>query len=170
LDTNTKRSVQYGRLDARVKVSSTKGSWPGWWGLGTLGTFPGNGEIDIFEYRPGVAPLEAHHAAHGATTTGAHWQRAFNTNVGTPWAGSYHVFAIEWKPDQIEFLIDGVSRFTVSPASMPLGGVWPFNAGPFYLLLNQAVGNWGCAGASSPCPDPAQFPSTMLVDYVRVYQ
>jgi beta-glucanase (GH16 family) len=43
--------------------------------------------------------------------------------------------------------------------------VWPFDAGPSFILLNLAVGgSWpGSPNASTP------FPSEMLVDYVRIY-
>jgi hypothetical protein len=45
------------------------------------------------------------------------------------------------------------------------GAVWPFDAGPSFIILNLAVG-----GSWPKNPNPSTpFPSTMLVDYVRVY-
>ena len=45
-------------------------------------------------------------------------------------------------------------------------GEWVFNDRPFYIILNVAV------GGNLPGPPNAEteFPQTMLVDYVRVYQ
>jgi len=45
-------------------------------------------------------------------------------------------------------------------------GEWVFNNGPFYIILNVAV------GGSLPGSPNAEtvFPQTMLVDYVRVYK
>ena len=55
----------------------------------------------------------------------------------------------------------------VTPASLPAGAKWVFNA-PFFLLLNLAIG-----GPTSFLGTPdagVTFPQDMLVDYVRVYQ
>ena len=168
LDSKLKREFRYGRVEARIKPASARGTWPAWWAIGATGTWPGAGEIDMLEYRPGVAPSAAHHALHGATTGGSHWQRSFDTSALSSWSSAYHVFGVVWSPGKIEVQVDGVTQRTFTPGTVPSDAVWPFDK-PFYLLLNVAVGNWGCAGAASPCPDPAQFPATTLVDWVRVY-
>jgi beta-glucanase (GH16 family) len=169
IDGKLKRAFQYGRIEARIKVPAARGAWPAWWSVGSTGTWPGAGETDILEYRPGPAPLDVRHAVHGATTAGAHWQRSFATSAGAPWSDGFHVYGTLWSQGRIAFQIDGATRWTVTPADLSSGAVWAFDKA-FYLLLNQAVGNRGCEGAPSPCPDPSQFPSEMLVDWVRVYQ
>ena len=44
-------------------------------------------------------------------------------------------------------------------------GVWVFNK-PFYILMNLAVGGTFVGAPNAE----TQFPQTMLVDYVRVYE
>jgi len=169
LDSKLKRQFRYGRIEARIKLPSAPGAWPAWWALAASGTWRAGGELDMLEYRPGPAPLVAHHAVHGATRTGAHSQRSFDTSARTRWSDAYHVYGVLWSQARIDFEADGATVWTVTPKDLPRDAVWSFDKA-FYLLLNVAVGNWGCEGAPSPCPDPAQFPAEMLVDWVRVYQ
>ncbi len=79
----------------------------------------------------------------------------------------YHVYAVEWSLNSIVWYVDGASYHTVTPATLPAGTKWVFNA-PFFLLLNLAIGGptsfLGTPDATVP------FPQEMLVDYVRVYQ
>ncbi|MGB5364312.1 MAG: glycoside hydrolase family 16 protein, partial [Aureibaculum sp.] len=45
-------------------------------------------------------------------------------------------------------------------------GEWVFDKGPFYIIMNVAVG-----GLFDGTPNAETvFPQTMLVDYVRVYK
>jgi hypothetical protein len=76
--------------------------------------------------------------------------------------GAWHTYGVDWRPGRITFLVDGAPTWTRTPRDLPDDGQWPFDAS-FGLLLNLAVGNW--AGT----PDPAQYPATMLVDWVRAY-
>jgi beta-glucanase (GH16 family) len=78
----------------------------------------------------------------------------------------YHVFSIEWSENSIEFFVDGNSYEKQTPATIPSGTQWVFNA-PFFFLLNVAVG--GPTTFLGPPDASTVFPQTMLVDYVRVY-
>jgi beta-glucanase (GH16 family) len=61
--------------------------------------------------------------------------------------------------------MDGEHYLTVPPEALPVGGDWVFDH-PFFLILNVAVG-----GYWPGYPDETtEFPQTMHVDYVRVYQ
>ena len=76
----------------------------------------------------------------------------------------FHVFSLEWKQDQIQWLVDGN---VFSTAAKPAFGTnnYPFNE-EFYLLLNMAVG-----GQWPGNPDATtSFPQWFIIDYVRVYQ
>ena len=76
----------------------------------------------------------------------------------------FHVYAVEWYPDRLEFVVDGVRRFTFARESDDVA-VWPF-AQPHYLLMNLAIGGaWG----GQKGIDATIFPQRMEVDYVRVY-
>ena len=75
----------------------------------------------------------------------------------------FHVFAVEWGNDYIEFYVDETRYQTVKPANVP--GSWVYDH-PFFIILNLAVGGYyvGPPNASTV------FPQTMLIDYVRVYE
>jgi len=63
------------------------------------------------------------------------------------------------------WFMDGRQYFQVTPANLPAGARWVFNA-PKFLLLNLAVG-----GYWPGYPDATTvFPQRMIVDYVRVYR
>jgi beta-glucanase (GH16 family)/endonuclease YncB( thermonuclease family) len=165
IDSSSKREFAYGAIAARIKLPGGVGTWPAFWMLGVSSpgfeTWPAIGEVDILEAR-GPEPAKAHHALHGETNAGAHWQRSADT-TGTDWTADWHVYGIRWSENRIEYQIDGVTRYTLTPADIPADAPWVFNK-EFYLLLNMAVGDWGGT------PDPADYPRELLVDWVRVYQ
>jgi beta-glucanase (GH16 family) len=76
----------------------------------------------------------------------------------------FHIFAIEWGKDYIDFFVDNTLYQRNTPASVT--GKWVFNDQPFYILLNMAVGGNYVTGPT----DQTVFPQTMLVDYIRVYK
>ncbi len=84
---------------------------------------------------------------------------------GAALADNFHIYAVQWTPNQIQWFLDTNLFFTATPASLPSGGTWVFTQ-PQFLILNVAVGgNW------PGNPDGTTvFPQQMLVDYVRVYQ
>jgi hypothetical protein len=72
------------------------------------------------------------------------------------------VYSLNWSPDQITFLIDGVGYYTYNP-SVKNDATWPFDLDQ-YMLLNIAMG-----GVAGPI-DQNFSQSSMVIDYVRVYQ
>jgi beta-glucanase (GH16 family) len=161
-------SRQQGRFEARMKLPSGRGMWPAFWLLGAnLATapWPACGEIDVMEYR-GQEPGAVHGSAHGPGYSGGNARtRSFTLPGGSRFDAGYHVFAIEWKTNQITFLVDNTPYQVVTPASLPAGTRWVFDH-PFFILVNLAVG-----GSYVGPPDAGTvFPQTLLVDYVRVYQ
>jgi beta-glucanase (GH16 family) len=80
-------------------------------------------------------------------------------------ADDFHVFAVEWEPGVVRWLVDGRLYHQVTPARLPPGAQWVFDH-PFFVLLNVAVG-----GSWPGDPDASTtFPQQMLVDYVRLYR
>src|SRR3546814_17494242 len=62
--------ICYGRIEARAKLPSGRGTWPAIWMLPTgqaHGGWPASGEIDIMEhvgYDPGRVHVSGHHQAY----------------------------------------------------------------------------------------------------------
>jgi beta-glucanase (GH16 family) len=167
LKTAGKFSFQYGRAEARIKIPFGQGIWPAFWMLGTdiaSKGWPESGEIDIME-NIGKEPDTVHATVHGPGYSGGKGiSKAFQMGAKR-FADDYHVYAVDWAPERLDFLVDGHVYQTLTPASLPAGAKWVYDH-PFFLLLNVAVG-----GAWPGNPDATSvFPQTMLVDYVRVYR
>jgi len=156
-------AVQYGRVEARIKIPYGQGMWPAFWMLGsnitTVG-WPACGEIDIME-NVGFTPATAYGSLHGPDNYNetAQYQLASRAL-----ADDFHTYAVEWSANQITFYVDGNLYETQTNS----GSGWAFNVAnnPFFIILNAAVGgDW-----PGPPNSTTQFPQDMLVDYVRVYQ
>ncbi|MBN1581811.1 MAG: glycoside hydrolase family 16 protein [Anaerolineae bacterium] len=157
----------YGRIEVRAKLPTGKGMWPAIWMLGTnIDTvgWPACGEIDIME-NVGFEPNRVYGNIH--TTAYNHVKK---TNKGASLIVSrpydeFHVYAIEWFEDRIDFFVDDRRYFTFENESAG-SDVWPYDR-PQYLILNIAVGgSWGGMQGI----DELIFPQQMQIDYVRVYE
>ena len=163
LTTKGKVEVQYGRIEARVRIPSGAGTWPAFWMLGSNlneVTWPTCGEIDILEVRgkdPGNLVATLHGPGYsGEEGCGKEWRTPFAMD------NDFHTFAVDWLPDSITWLFDGVPfsrkiRADVSPNE------WVFDH-PFYIITNLAMGG-GFTGEI----DPALTSAEMILDHVRVY-
>lgn len=160
-------SVTYGRIEARIKLPRGRGLWSAFWTLGVnlpTATWPACGEIDIME-QLGHDPGRAIGTLHGPGYSGGSGPTASTTLPdGASLSDGYHVYAVDWAPDKIEWSLDGRIYFSRAPSQLPAGTRWVFDS-PQFLLLNVAVG-----GNLPGSPDSnTTFPQSMLVDYVRVY-
>lgn len=173
---NSKFAFTYGRVDIRAKVPNGQGTWPALWLLGkninedggffdsNFGTtnWPACGEIDIMEH--GIFPNQPINYIGAAIHTTSSSGNTINKGgiQASDIAQNYHIYSMNWSPNQITFLLDGVAFYTYNP-TVKNATTWPFDADQ-YLLFNIAMG--GFAGTI-----PANFNQTsMIIDYVRVYQ
>ena len=166
LTTRGKVSWTHGRFEVRAKLPSARGTWPAIWMLGANreAGWPACGETDIMEfvgYDPGVINANIHTKKYN---------HVLKTNKGNKVtvadaSEAFHVYALEWFPDHMDFYVDDQKYFTF--ANEGTGPeAWPFDK-PQYLILNLAIGGtWGGAKGI----DDSLFPQRFYVDYVRVYQ
>ena len=167
LKTKDRFAQTYGRFEARIQVPRGQGLWPAFWMLGAdidSAGWPACGEIDIME-NIGREPTTVHGTLHGpGYSGGAALTASVTSRDGRPFADSFHVYAVEWEPQEIRWYLDGVQYAAKRPSDLPAGARWAFEHHHF-LLLNVAVG-----GRWPGSPDAStQFPQEMKVDYVRVY-
>jgi beta-glucanase (GH16 family) len=160
-------SQAYGRVEARMQLPLGKGIWPAFWMLGDdIGTagWPKAGEIDIME-NIGEAG-RVYSTLHGPGYSGDHGISAkYDLPAGEVVNTGFHVYAVEWSPNNIRFYFDDKLIAERTPADLPAGAKWVYDH-PFFLILNVAVG-----GAWPGYPDETTaFPQRMLVDYVRAYK
>jgi len=163
---------QYSRILARIKLPYRKGTWPAFWTLGEnigiLG-WPACGELDIMENFGGNKNNAGvnNGTAHGPGYSGGQGiTKSYTLPYGEKVTDDFHVYGIEWSQDSVQWSVDGVVFHKVTPASLPAGTKWVFNA-PFFILLNLAIGGNAAGNPAANAPFP---PQDMLVDYVRVYQ
>ncbi len=154
-----------GRFEARIRLPSGRGIWPAFWLLGAdideVG-WPQCGEIDVMEFR-GQEPSVVHGSLHGPGHFAGDALTASYTLDDGRFDSGFHVFAVSWTRDRIEWFVDGERYQTVERRDLP--GQWVYDH-PFFILLNVAVG-----GTFLGAPDDTtSFPKTMLVDWVRVYR
>jgi beta-glucanase (GH16 family) len=160
-----KKAFKFGRIDIRAKLPRGKGIWPALWLLpqsSVFGGWPRSGEIDLMEYL-GHEPNKVYGTLHYGPGPGSiQIGKNYTLPTGT-FADEFHVFSLEWKQDQIKWLIDGVVYGTANKADFGANN-YPFNE-QFFLIFNLAVGgNW----PGSPDANTV-FPQHFIIDYVRVY-
>ncbi|MCY4267501.1 MAG: glycoside hydrolase family 16 protein [Flavobacteriaceae bacterium] len=158
------QEFQYGRIEARIQLPNGQGLWPAFWLLGAdiedVG-WPACGEIDIMEYvgrEPGIFQNAIHTPSGHAGEANSKRTRVEDLE------GKFHVYAIHWTAQAIEFYFNDRLTYQYSP-SPKNNETYPFNK-PMFLLLNVAIG--GTFGG--PVGDNVVFPQKMIVDYVRVYE
>lgn len=152
VDTQDRFARAFGRFEVRARLPKGQGVWPAHWLLPEdHPSWPP--EIDIMELL-GHEPRTVHMTQHwGTWPKNAHHGAEFE---GPDFSAEFHVFAVEWSPDRIDWFIDGELRHS-SAQSVPRI--------PFYLILNTAVG-----GDWPGNPDEStSLPQYHVIDYVRVY-
>ncbi len=166
LTTQGKGDWQYGRVEVKAKLPSGRGTWPAIWMLPNVEPlqWPADGEIDIMEevgYDPNNIHGTIHTEAYNHTKDTQRGKQILIKDAQQ----AFHVYAIEWTPEEIAWFIDDKKYHTF--ANEHTGKhTWPFDK-PFYLILNIAVGgDWGGAQGI----DDSIWPQSMEVDYVRVFQ
>jgi len=164
--TRGKKVMKFARIDIRAKLPKGKGIWPALWLLpqnNVFGGWPKSGEIDMME-NIGHEPNRTYGTLHfgpgpGSTQLGRNY-----TLPSGIFNDEFHVFSLEWKQDQIKWLVDGVAYSTYTIADFGSNN-YPFNE-DFFLIINMAVGgNWPGSPDSN-----TYFPQWLILDYVRVYQ
>jgi beta-glucanase (GH16 family) len=174
ITSRNKQSFLYGRVEMRAKIPTGGGMWPAFWMMpqdDAYGGWAASGEIDIME------------SANATTSVSGtlHFGGSFPDNVysggsytlgGANFADAFHLYAVEWEPDEIRWYVDGVLYSTKTSAewysdNAPGNPRAPFDQ-EFFLILNAAIGG-NYTGCTDPSCITASLPQEFLVDYVRVY-
>ena len=164
--TQGKFDFQWGRVEARIKTIPHTGTFPAFWMMPTDNSkgWPNNGEIDIWE------TIDNGDVAYGTVHT--NWTYNLNKggnggNMGGIDYTLWHIYSVEWNATSITWYVDGKKMWTYNKSTDQNAlnnGQWPFDA-PFYLILNQSVGNGSWAR-----PADESFSYETQFDWVRVYQ
>lgn len=189
LNTAGKADWRYGRIEIRARLPEGQGSWPAFWMLPSDEFYGGwalSGEIDILETVnlgeacadcPGGIENHVLGTLHfgGAWPHNTYQNRQTYLPVTERGNQQFHVFATEWTEGRIEWFLDGESYGFLteddwhSDADNAEGRPFaPFDQ-DFYLILNMAIGGHLAEDRNAGGVDYEDFPKTMLIDWVRVY-
>jgi len=158
---------KYGWLEMRARIDTQWGSWPAFWTLGCSGEWPDNGECDIMEYYQNMLKFNVAWWKKGDARWIARWDST-TVNISslpTAWENAFHVWAMEWTPQQVGLYMDGTlyNRWNCSLDSGD-GSMEGFQQ-PHSIILNQAIG--GTAGGDA---SEVVYPTRYEIDWVRWYQ
>jgi beta-glucanase (GH16 family) len=138
------------RVEFRAKMPiGGDGIWPALWLYPTNQWPP---EIDVLET---VEDMRTVYQTYHWGTTQTHQQDSSGTSVSSP--ADWHVYAIEWTPGQIKWLVD--DRVTKSHTGSDVTST------PMQLYANLS-----CGGSWPGNSCGAALPQTLQIDYVRVYR
>lgn len=175
----SKSSFQYGLFEVRCRIPSGRGFWPAFWLYGN------DEEIDVFEFDCEYTRKDntCIHLFSGDVRYSCH----DDYNDGTSYDEDYHVYSLEWNECALIYRVDGhvirtFYRYTnTSGQEIPNYLNLPFHEWCYekrifptkskHLILNLAIpcGN-GCDWPGLPPDNNTQFPSSLDIDYVRVYK
>jgi beta-glucanase (GH16 family) len=159
----------YGRFEMRAKLPKGASIWPGFWMMPTesyYGPWPASGEIDIMEFF-GFIPDTANFTIHTKKYNHKINSHKFGKATDKTLHSDYHIYAVEWFPERLDFYFDLEKVFTFAKESGH-PDVWPYDR-KFHIILNNAVGGdyyrLVTGGVNTTI-----FPQEYMIDYVRVYQ
>jgi len=155
----------YGFAAARIRTQAARGQHAAFWlqavgGQKEGGPEQGGAEIDVIEYfgddhpEGGLTSFTYFLDEDGEKQTVGGWLPD-HERLGDDWAEQFHVFSVEWTPDEYVFRIDGqVTQRLEGPTS----GV------PEFLILSLLSSDY-----ELPRFD-GELPESMEVDWARVWE
>ena len=173
INTNESFNFQYGRIEMKAKLPKGPGMQPIAW-LMTSNYNPEkwdkNGQITIFNMLGGNTEDEGDDSCvQGGIEYKLGQEKKSTINKadyvlsdGSLFADDYHVFAVEWSTERIEWFVDGVKYHSIEISSEKL--IKAFNIEKFLnISLSMSLDKGGDK-------DNNQYPQDMYVDYIRVYR
>lgn len=174
LSSGFKRTFLYGYFESRIRFIGVSGQHCAFWlqspsyGTGDDDPVRFGVEVDVVEYallgRAGVnqsniAFFNAHWNGYGRRhqTAGGHWES------DEPLDGAWHVYAVNWTPDEYVFYVDGVRRWSESIA---VSGV----AQEIRFSCEVKGGTWKGDVPDRGYGDLSVRSPGMEVDWIRVWQ
>ncbi|MEW6920582.1 glycoside hydrolase family 16 protein [Trueperella pyogenes] len=164
LESKNKYSFEHGRMAVRAKVNDSQGIWPAIWMLAQDET--GHDEIDVLEYL-GQEPWTAYMTNHFGVQKHTYGKDYGTASIYEAWSQKFHVYEVEWSPEEITWFIDGKKWFSTKKDCTP--SCDSRHTLPMFPILETQVGD-GWVGDVDYNKRWTKQDSDFLVDWVRVYQ
>ena len=166
IESSGKVYYNYGIIEGRLRTTPHTGNFPAFWLMpeDNSAGWPNAGEIDLWEQIDNEN--KTYHTVHTHVTYDLHQALPNSGSVSTN-SADYHIISMNWEPTLLTWYVDGKKAFSYAKSSSQTllnQGQWPYDK-PFYIILNQSVGNGSWA---QPCD--VNFEYETLFDYVRLYQ
>jgi beta-glucanase (GH16 family) len=153
VDTHGLFAQTYGRIEFRARCQYAPGVWYALWGRAWADLVP---EIDVEFLAENTS--EVWLVNHWALAPLPADQRRGVSTVDGADITLFHTYTIVWKPDLVEWLIDGKPyRRVTEPQKIPHE--------PMFWVMNAWVGGWGGTPTAT-----TKFPANIEVDYLRIYR
>jgi beta-glucanase (GH16 family) len=173
INTKGKMAFRRGKLEAMIKIPNlANGLWPAFWTLGyTPKGWPDCGEIDILEmgHAKGIS-LGKQNSFLGSHLFWGPYPRDYGKEITTTQdlSQAYYKYTVIWTDKSIStYFNDSSTPFF----SMGIDGkdTEEFQNFKQYIIFNMAVGG-SVPGIYTESGITATFPSSLFVDWVKVYQ
>lgn len=159
VETSASSSVQFGYIEAKIKLPYGYGFWPAFW---TWIGAPSHQEMDIFEMTGGTTEwCNTSHFTHDENIATSNF---YEGNESACYRGvtysiqdytQWHTYGVEWSPSKVVYYVDDFPVRLIQNSQIK---------DPTNIILNLAIMPWNPPNSSTP------FPSYMLIDYVKVYK
>jgi beta-glucanase (GH16 family) len=142
-------NLRYGYIESRVKFPKGSGFWPSFFAWPTVFATPEIDAMEFFGDNPARAYLVYHRQAGGPAP-----QKVL---LNSDWTRTWHTIGVDWRPTGLTWYVDGVKRWNVVDTTDR----------DMYLVASLAIAD----GRVAPAPNRlTRFPSSYLIDYIRVFQ
>jgi beta-glucanase (GH16 family) len=148
-----KFQFQYGYVEVRAKILANKCGSTFW--ADSTDVASSYAEIDIEECHGDPHQILA--AVHPGPVNATNVVVAYY-NSPVDLTADFHIYAMLWVKDDIQFFVDGNKFAEFTPANTGFAGPWNFNK-PFFLILSAGFNSPGSGSGGSG-----------YYDYVRVYR
>ena len=173
--TQDKLTFKYGTIEARIKIPDlADGLWPAFWTLGNNFSevgWPSCGELDVMEMGSGSAIAAG--VINRRVGSAAHWDNqgewasySRSLDTATDLDDEFHIFSMNWTPEQITTYIDGQLIWTYHIKIDTCADCSEFHK-PHFVILNIAVGG-NYTGLLNNSQITAATPAEMFIDYIRI--
>ncbi len=154
------RTWVYGYFEIRCKNPKGQLMWPAFWLFGDANSTSTYNELDVFEFGTGDAVVMTNH--YQAPNANVHsLSKWIYSMPGQTFGDTWVTYALKWEPNKLVWYINNQPVRIVTN----LSSIIPTTA--MGIIIGGGANDFYTSGTLNL---PKNFPNSMVIDYVRVYQ